>query len=106
MNPQVRRLALDFGPLIIFGAVYFASGKNIFAATATLIPAVLAALAIASTSSFVTSAAMTSSSATDIFSRTCRFRPPAVRRHNERGEQRRKREEDGGEGAVYILLRR
>lgn len=46
MNPQVRRLALDFGPLILFGAVYFASGKNIFAATAVLIPAVLAALAI------------------------------------------------------------
>ena len=46
MSPQVRRLALDFGPLIIFGAVYFASGKNIFVATATLIPAVLVALAI------------------------------------------------------------
>src|SRR5258705_4341873 len=46
MNPQVRRLVLDFGPLILFGAVYFASGKNIFAATAVLIPTVLAALAI------------------------------------------------------------
>jgi len=46
MSPQVRRLVLDFGPLILFGAVYFASGKNIFVATATLIPAVLVALAI------------------------------------------------------------
>jgi intracellular septation protein len=46
MNPQVRRLALDFGPLIIFWAVFFASGKNIFVATAVLIPTVLAALAI------------------------------------------------------------
>jgi intracellular septation protein len=44
MSPQVRRLALDFGPLIIFGAVLFAS--NIFVATAVLIVAVLAALAI------------------------------------------------------------
>src|SRR3954469_23194801 len=44
MNPQLRRLALDFGPLIIFGAVLFAS--NIFVATAVLIVAVLAALAI------------------------------------------------------------
>ena len=44
MNPQVRRLALDFGPLIIFGAVFF--GWGIFAATAAIIPAVLLALAI------------------------------------------------------------
>ena len=46
MNPQVRRLALDFGPLIIFGAAFFFSGKNIFVATAALIPAMLVALAI------------------------------------------------------------
>src|SRR3954467_3237480 len=46
MNPQVRRLVLDFGPLIIFGAAYFGSGKSIFVATAALIPAVLIALAI------------------------------------------------------------
>ena len=46
MNPQLRRLALDFGPLIIFGAAYFVSGRNIFIATATLILAVLVALAI------------------------------------------------------------
>ena len=44
MNPQVRRLVLDFGPLIIFGAVFF--GWGIFAATAAIIPAVLVALAI------------------------------------------------------------
>jgi len=44
MNPQVRRLVLDFGPLIIFGAVFF--GWGIFAATAAIIPAVLIALAI------------------------------------------------------------
>jgi intracellular septation protein len=44
MSPQVRRLALDFGPLIIFGAVFF--GWGIFAATAAIIPAVLIALAI------------------------------------------------------------
>ena len=46
MSPQVRRLVLDFGPLIIFGAAYFGSGKSIFAATAALIPAMLIALAI------------------------------------------------------------
>ena len=46
MSPQVRRLVLDFGPLILFGAAYFVSGKNIFIATAALIPAVLVALAI------------------------------------------------------------
>jgi intracellular septation protein len=44
MSPQVRRLVLDFGPLIIFGAVFF--GWGIFAATAAIIPAVLVALAI------------------------------------------------------------
>lgn len=44
MNPQIRRLALDLGPLLIF----FASFKylGIFAATAAFMAAVLAALAI------------------------------------------------------------
>lgn len=46
MNPQMRRLALDFGPLIIFGAVFFGSGKNIFLATAALMASVLVALVI------------------------------------------------------------
>jgi intracellular septation protein len=44
MNPQLRRLALDFGPLPIFFAVFHYWG--IFAATAVLIPTVLTALAI------------------------------------------------------------
>lgn len=44
MNPQIRRLALDLGPLLIF----FASFKffGIFGATAAFMAAVLAALAI------------------------------------------------------------
>ena len=44
MNPQLRRLMLDFGPLPIFFAVFHFWG--IFAATAVLIPSVLVALAI------------------------------------------------------------
>jgi intracellular septation protein len=44
MNPQLRRMILDFGPLVIFGAAYKFFG--IFAATAVLIPAVLIALAV------------------------------------------------------------
>jgi intracellular septation protein len=44
MNPQARRMILDFGPLVIFGAAYKFFG--IFAATAALIPAVLIALGI------------------------------------------------------------
>ncbi|HEY1877478.1 MAG TPA: septation protein A [Rhizomicrobium sp.] len=44
MNPQVRRLALDLGPLLIFfGAFKF---LGIFGATAAFIVAVLAALAL------------------------------------------------------------
>ena len=44
MNPQIRRLILDFGPLPLFFVVFHYRG--IFTATAVLIPAVLAALAI------------------------------------------------------------
>jgi len=44
MNPQIRRLILDFGPLPLFFVVFHYWG--IFTATAVLIPAVLAALAI------------------------------------------------------------
>lgn len=44
MNPQLRRLILDFGPLPVFFAVFHFWG--IFAATAVLIPSVLGALAI------------------------------------------------------------
>jgi intracellular septation protein len=44
MNPQLRRLALDLGPLLIFFASFKAFG--IFGATAAFMAAVLAALAI------------------------------------------------------------
>ena len=44
MNPQVRRLALDLGPLLIFFAGFKYLG--IFGATAVFMAAVLAALAI------------------------------------------------------------
>lgn len=44
MNPQLRRLALDLGPLLIFFAAFKYLG--IFGATAAFIAAVLAALAI------------------------------------------------------------
>ena len=44
MNPQIRRLALDLGPLLIFFAAFKFLG--IFAATAAFIVAVLAALAL------------------------------------------------------------
>ena len=44
MNPQVRRLALDLGPLLIFFAGFKYLG--IFGATAAFMAAVLAALAI------------------------------------------------------------
>lgn len=44
MNPQIRRLALDLGPLLIFFAAFKYLG--IFGATAAFMVAVLAALAI------------------------------------------------------------
>jgi len=44
MNPQIRRLALDLGPLLIFFAAFKYLG--IFGATAAFIAAVLLALAI------------------------------------------------------------
>ena len=44
MNPQIRRLALDLGPLLIFFAGFKYLG--IFGATAAFMAAVLAALAI------------------------------------------------------------
>ena len=44
MNPQIRRLALDLGPLLIFFAAFKYLG--IFGATAAFMAAVLAALAI------------------------------------------------------------
>ena len=44
MNPQLRKLALDLGPLLIFFAAFKFLG--IFAATAAFMVAVLAALAI------------------------------------------------------------
>ena len=44
MNPQLRKLALDLGPLLIFFAAFKYLG--IFAATAAFMVAVLAALAI------------------------------------------------------------
>ena len=42
MNPQIRRLALDLGPLFIFFAAFQFAG--IFAATAIFMVAVLATL--------------------------------------------------------------
>ncbi len=42
MNPQLRRLLLDLGPLVVFFAVFQFFG--IFVATAVFIPAILAAL--------------------------------------------------------------
>lgn len=44
MNPQIRRLALDLGPLFIFFAAFQFAG--IFAATAIFMVAVLATLAL------------------------------------------------------------
>ena len=44
MNPQIRRLALDLGPLLIFFAAFKYLG--IFGATAAFMAAVLLALAI------------------------------------------------------------
>ena len=44
MNPQIRRLALDLGPLLIFFAAFKYLG--IFGATAAFMAAVIAALAI------------------------------------------------------------
>ena len=44
MNPQIRRLALDLGPLLIFFAAF--KYRGIFGATAAFMAAVLAALAI------------------------------------------------------------
>jgi intracellular septation protein len=44
MNPQLRRLALDFGPLAVLSATYWLSGKNIFLATGTFMVASAIAL--------------------------------------------------------------
>ena len=44
MNPQIRRLALDLGPLFLFFATF--QFKGIFVATAVFMVAVLAALAL------------------------------------------------------------
>ena len=44
MNPQLRRLALDLGPLLIFFGAFKTLG--IFGATAAFMAAVLVALAI------------------------------------------------------------
>ena len=44
MNPQLRRLVLDFGPLAVLSATYWLSGKNIFLATATFMAASATAL--------------------------------------------------------------
>lgn len=44
MNPQIRRLALDLGPLVIFFAAFKFAG--FFAATAAFMVAIVAALAI------------------------------------------------------------
>ena len=44
MNPQIRRMALDLGPLLIFFAAF--KYLDIFAATAAFMAAVLTALAI------------------------------------------------------------
>jgi intracellular septation protein len=42
MNPQIRRLVLDFGPLLIFAATYFV--KGLFAAIAVFMVAITIAL--------------------------------------------------------------
>jgi intracellular septation protein len=44
MNPQIRRMALDLGPLLIFFAAF--KYLDIFAATAAFMAAVLTALAV------------------------------------------------------------
>jgi intracellular septation protein len=44
MNPQIRRLALDFGPLAVFGAAY--KFFDIFTATGVFMAAVAVALAL------------------------------------------------------------
>ena len=44
MNPQLRRLALDLGPLLVFFLAFQFFG--IFAATAAFIPAILIALGV------------------------------------------------------------
>jgi intracellular septation protein len=45
MNPQLRRLLLDLGPLVVFFAT-FQITHNIMVATAAFIPLILAALAL------------------------------------------------------------
>ena len=44
MNPQIRRMALDLGPLLVFFAAF--KYLDIFAATAAFMAAVLTALAV------------------------------------------------------------
>jgi intracellular septation protein len=44
MNPQIRRLVLDFGPLLIFAATYFV--KGLFTAIAVFMVAITVALII------------------------------------------------------------
>lgn len=46
MNPQLRRLLLDLGPLVVFFAVFQLSHNNIILATEVFIPVMLAALAL------------------------------------------------------------
>lgn len=44
MNPQLRRLLLDLGPLVVFFAAFQLSHNNIFVATEVFIPVMLLAL--------------------------------------------------------------
>ncbi len=46
MNPQLRRLVLDLGPLLVFFAAYQISGKNFFVATAVFMAAIAIALVL------------------------------------------------------------
>jgi intracellular septation protein len=46
MNPQLRRLLLDLGPLVVFFAVFQLSHNNIYLATEVFIPVMLASLGI------------------------------------------------------------
>ena len=46
MNPQLRRLALDLGPLLVFFAAYQLGHKNFFTATAAFMAAIAIALVL------------------------------------------------------------
>jgi intracellular septation protein len=46
MNPQLRRLLLDLGPLVVFFAVFQLTHNNIILATEVFIPVILASLGI------------------------------------------------------------